>query len=421
MSNVTVVVGCQWGDEGKGKVIDYLTQRNTKAVVRFQGGHNAGHTLVVNDKKTIVRLIPSGILHNNVWCLIGNGVVVSPTALVQEINELKQAGVEFEFLNDMYLETFYKKTTHIPRLMVSTKCPLVLASHVELDRAREAQDIHIGTTGRGIGPAYEDKVARRSLHVSDLLDINSLGDKVERLVQYHNFLLNKYYNKPTVSVKAVYDELVTCAKVLTPYIGDVTEKLNDLLTTNNNIIFEGAQAALLDIDHGMYPYVTSSNCVAGYASVGTGIAPQHIGSRIIGVTKAYATRVGTGPFPSELKDEVGEQIQQIGAEFGSVTGRKRRCGWLDVDLLKQAIKLNGVTELAVTKLDVFDTFDTVKLYKTGGYFEEFKGWQTSLSTRNSWNVLPNEALDFLSRIEYLVGTPIKFVSVGKERENLIVR
>jgi len=332
-----VVIGTQWGDEGKGKIVDWLTDR-AQGVVRFQGGHNAGHTLVIAGKKTVLHLIPSGILRNSVQCYIGNGVVLSPQALVQEMDELEAAGVEVA-----------------ARMRISEACPLILPYHGAIDQAREAAkgEQKIGTTGRGIGPAYEDKVARRAIRLQDLFKPVRFAQKLAELLEYHNFLLEKFYKQPKVDFQKTLDETLALAPRIAPLVADVPRALYDANRGGKNLLFEGAQGSLLDIDHGTYPYVTSSNCVSGAAAAGAGIGPMHL-HYVLGITKAYSTRVGGGPFPTELSDVVGERLRQRGQEFGATTGRPRRTGWFDAAALKRSIQLNGVSGLCITKIDVLD-------------------------------------------------------------------
>src|SRR5436189_1657478 len=339
-----VVIGTQWGDEGKGKIVDWLTDR-AQGVVRFQGGHNAGHTLVIAGKKTVVHLIPSGILRGSVHCYIGNGVVLSPQALVQEMDELEAAGVVVA-----------------PKLSISEACPLILAYHIALDQAREAAQgaNKIGTTGRGIGPAYEDKVARRAIRLQDLFDAPRFAEKLRELLEFHNFVLESYYKQPRVDYQKTLDETLALAPRLAPLIADVPRALYHANRAGKNLLFEGAQGSLLDIDHGTYPYVTSSNCVAGAAAAGAGIGPMHL-HYVLGITKAYSTRVGGGPFPTELSDDVGERLRQRGQEFGATTGRPRRTGWFDAAALKRSIQLNGCSGLCITKLDVLDGVEVLKI------------------------------------------------------------
>jgi adenylosuccinate synthase len=375
-----VVVGTQWGDEGKGKIVDWLTDR-AQGVVRFQGGHNAGHTLVIGGKKTVLHLIPSGILRSDVDCFIGNGVVLSPDALLAEMDELEQAGVK----------------NVVARLIVSEACPLILPYHGALDRAREAAkgEKKIGTTGRGIGPAYEDKVARRALRLQDLFRPTRFADKLRELLDFHNFVLEKYYGQEKVDFQKTLDDALALAPRLSPLVADVPRALYHANKKGKSLLFEGAQGSLLDIDHGTYPFVTSSNCVAGAAAAGAGIGPMHL-HYVLGITKAYSTRVGEGPFPTELSDDVGERLRQRGKEFGATTGRPRRTGWFDAAALKRSIQLNGVSGLCITKLDVLDGAETLKIcvgYRIDGemsdilpvgaeelercvpVYEEVPGWQ----------------------------------------------
>lgn len=399
----TVIIGCQWGDEGKGKLVDLLAEKSA-AVVRFQGGHNAGHTLIVDGKKTVLRLVPSGILHKNVKCAIGNGVVLSPAAFVEEIQQLNDAGIETD-----------------RRITISKKCPMILPYHIAMDLAREQGDNKIGTTGRGIGPAYEDKVARRAIRVGDLFNTSALLEKLRENVRYYNFILREYYGASEVQQFDPHEllfQLQGQRKTILPMIGDVSELLMGLIRNDQPILFEGAQAAMLDIDHGTYPFVTSSNTVAAQAAIGTGIGHQHL-HQVLGVTKAYTTRVGEGPFPSELSGELGGRIQEIGKEFGSVTGRPRRCGWLDVDLLNKAIELNGVNQLAVTKLDVFDEFDSVKIHNCAGGMT-LPGWKTSTVGITQYSDLPINAQQFIEVVEALTETKVTMISTGRDRADVIV-
>ena len=421
-----VVIGTQWGDEGKGKIVDWLTDR-TQGVVRFQGGHNAGHTLVIGTKKTVLHLIPSGILRGSVDCFIGNGVVVSPQALVAEMDELEAAGVRGV----------------VARLSVSEACPLILPYHAALDHAREAAkgEKKIGTTGRGIGPAYEDKVARRAIRLQDLFDAKRFADKLRELLEFHNFVLQNFYKQPAVDYQKTLDETLALAPRLAPLIADVPRALYHANRAGKNLLFEGAQGSLLDIDHGTYPFVTSSNCVAGAAAAGAGIGPMHL-HYVLGITKAYSTRVGGGPFPTELSDGVGERLRQRGQEFGATTGRPRRTGWFDAAALKRSIQLNGVSGLCITKLDVLDGVEAVKIcvgYKLEGAFseilpvgaeelerchpvyEELPGWLESTVGIKSHDSLPPPARAYLKRIEELAGIPIDLISTGPEREETIVR
>jgi adenylosuccinate synthase len=425
MAKNVVVIGAQWGDEGKGKVVDWLTE-SAQGVVRFQGGHNAGHTLVIGGKKTILRLIPSGVLRQGVAILIGNGVVLSPSALMQEIGELEAAGVDVR-----------------SRLTISPACPLVLPIHVALDQAREAalgDTLKIGTTGRGIGPAYEDKVARRALRVQDLLDPARFTEKLERLLDLHNFMLVNYYKAAPVDFARTRDETLAIAQAIAPMIGDVPAAIQRARTRGQSLLFEGAQGALLDVDHGTYPYVTSSNCVAGAVGPGAGIGPNMI-DYVLGIVKAYTTRVGTGPFPTELTDDIGARLAKRGNEFGSVTGRPRRCGWLDVPALRRSFQLNGVHGQCITKLDVLDGLDEIRLcthYDVDGkrvdlmptgadavarcapVYETLPGWQENTLGAKSFSALPGNARAYLSRIEQLTGAPIAMVSTGADRDETIL-
>ena len=417
-----VVIGTQWGDEGKGKIVDWLTDR-AQGVVRFQGGHNAGHTLVIGGKKTVLHLIPSGILRSEVDCFIGNGVVLSPEALLAEMDELEAAGVK----------------NVVARLIISEACPLILPYHVALDRAREAAK-KIGTTGRGIGPAYEDKVARRALRLQDLLNPERFAKKLEELLEFHNFVLEKFYRQPKVDFRKTLDETLALAPRLVPLVADVPRALYHANKAGKNLLFEGAQGALLDIDHGTYPYVTSSNCVSGAAAAGAGIGPMHL-HYVLGITKAYSTRVGEGPFPTELSDETGERLRQRGQEFGATTGRPRRTGWFDAAALKRSIQLNGVSGLCITKLDVLDGAETLKIcvgYRMDGQvydilpvgaeeiarcepvYEEMPGWQESTVGVKQQDRLPRAARDYLARVEKLCGVPIAIISTGPDRDETIV-
>ena len=425
MSKNVVVIGAQWGDEGKGKIVDLLTER-ARGVVRFQGGHNAGHTLVIGGKKTVLHLIPSGILHDKVACYIGNGVVLSPQALVEEIGTLEAAGVDVR-----------------SRLKISEACPLILPYHAALDQAREAAKgaSRIGTTGRGIGPAYEDKVARRALRLQDLFHRERFSAKLNELLDFHNFVLTNYFHAPAVDPGRTLDDAMRLAERIKPMVADVPRLLYEAQKAGHNLLFEGAQGTLLDIDHGTYPYVTSSNCVAGAAAAGAGIGPQHL-HYVLGITKAYTTRVGSGPFPTELEDEVGKQIAMRGNEFGATTGRPRRCGWFDAAALKRSIQINGISGLGVTKLDVLDGMETVQLavgYRMNGtlsdilpvgaeelegcapVYEKLPGWKESTVGLTRLEQLPGAAQDFLKRIGDVCGVPIDLISTGPSREQTIVR
>lgn len=424
MSKNIVVIGTQWGDEGKGKIVDWLAE-SAHGVVRFQGGHNAGHTLWVNGKKTILRLIPSGIMHPSVTCYIGNGVVLSPEALLKEISELEAAGLDVR-----------------SRLKISEACPLILPYHVALDQAREARrgDAKIGTTGRGIGPAYEDKVARRALRVQDLFDPVGFRAKVEEVLDLHNFVLTQYLGAQAVSIDEVVDQAMALAPAIAPMVADVSSALFAVQQAGKNLLFEGAQGALLDVDHGTYPYVTSSNCIAGAAAAGAGVGPQTL-NYVLGITKAYATRVGSGPFPTELLDETGARLASVGKEFGSVTGRPRRCGWFDGAALKRSVRLNGISGLCITKLDVLDGLPVLKMgvgYELDGklidvlpygaaavarakpVLEEMPGWTESTVGVTQFDKLPANAQRYLTRMSEVCGVAIDMVSTGPDRNETIM-
>lgn len=424
MAKNVVVIGTQWGDEGKGKIVDWLTE-SVNSVVRFQGGHNAGHTLVVNGRKTILRLIPSGILHPHVRCYIGSGVVISPDALFKEINELEEAGIDVR-----------------SRLMIAPTCPLILPYHIALDQARELArgDKKIGTTGRGIGPAYEDKVSRRAVRVGDILNPDLLAEKLQAALNVYNAQLKHLYGQKEIAFDAVYDELMRYRDKIIAMIGDVSNTLYRLNQNGESILFEGAQGTLLDIDCGTYPFVTSSNCVAGAASAGAGVAPQML-DYVLGIVKAYTTRVGSGPFPTELFDDVGAGLAERGHEFGSVTGRARRCGWFDAAAMKRSIQINGVSGMCITKLDVMDGMDEIKIgvaYRINGkevdilpfgadevsscepIYETLPGWQESTQGVKEYDKLPENARNYLQRLSELCGAPIAIVSTGPDREETIV-
>jgi adenylosuccinate synthase len=419
-----VVIGTQWGDEGKGKIVDWLTDR-AQGVVRFQGGHNAGHTLVIAGKKTVLHLIPSGILRGSVDCYIGNGVVLSPQALVKEMDELEAAGVAVA-----------------DKLKISEACPLILPYHAALDHAREAARgaQKIGTTGRGIGPAYEDKVARRAIRLQDLFKPVRFAQKLEELLEFHNFVLESFYKQPKVDFRKTLDEALALSGRLAPLVADIPRGLYEANRAGKNLLFEGAQGSLLDIDHGTYPFVTSSNCVAGAAAAGAGIGPHQL-HYVLGITKAYTTRVGGGPFPTELSDNVGELLRQRGQEFGATTGRPRRTGWFDAAALKRSIQLNGVSGLCITKLDVLDGVDAVKIcvgYEVEGrlsdilpvgaeelercvpVYEDLPGWKESTVGVKSYQGLAKPARAYLQRIEELCGVPVDLISTGPDREETIV-
>jgi adenylosuccinate synthase len=425
MGKNVVVIGTQWGDEGKGKIVDLLTDK-AAAVARFQGGHNAGHTLVISGKKTVLHLIPSGILRDGVSCLIGNGVVLSLDALIEEADELIANGVPV-----------------YDRLKISPGCPLILPSHVALDLAREKARgaSAIGTTGRGIGPAYEDKIARRALRVSDLFVREKFAARLGEVLDYHNFLLKNYFRTSPVDFNQILEDSLKAAEVIGPITADVTQILKDLMDKDQGILFEGAQGTFLDIDHGTYPFVTSSNTVAAAASTGTGVGPRNL-DYILGIVKAYTTRVGAGPFPTELFDDMGAHLGSVGAEFGATTGRPRRCGWFDAVALRRSIINSSVSGLCVTKLDVLDGIETVRIcigYEIDGeringlpvvvdrfadcrpVYEDIPGWSESTVGATSYDELPKNAQNYLARIEELVETPIDIISTGPDREQTIVK
>lgn len=424
MGKNMIVLGTQWGDEGKGKIVDLLTE-NVAAVVRFQGGHNAGHTVIIEGKKTILHLIPSGILHEGVECIIGNGVVLSPHALMEEINMLEDNGVS--------ARQFIK---------ISEACTLILPYHIALDQAREKAKgkAAIGTTGRGIGPAYEDKVARRALRVGDLTNDALLESKLKELLEYHNFMLTHYYKCDAIDYQEVLDDIRKLYKDLIPMIADTGSLLNELHVQGKNIMFEGAQGTWLDIDHGTYPFVTSSNTTAGGASTGTGFGPCNF-DYILGITKAYTTRVGSGPFPTELFDATGEHLAKAGYEFGATTGRARRCGWFDAVTLRRSAQINSLTGLCITKLDVLDELEIIKIcigYEIDGktvdippigaeefakckpIYEEHPGWQCNTIGATNYDDLPKKAVDYLDRLSEVTGVPIDIISTGPDRAETIV-
>ncbi|MES2217211.1 MAG: adenylosuccinate synthase [Pseudomonadota bacterium] len=424
MGKSIVILGSQWGDEGKGKIVDML-MKQASVVARFQGGHNAGHTLVIDGVKTILRLIPSGILHAHVQCLIGNGVVLSPTALLQEIGELEKRGIAVK-----------------ERLRISEACTLILPYHVALDQAREKArgKAAIGTTGRGIGPAYEDKAARRALRFGDLFNEKLFAEKLAEVLDYHNFVLVNYHHEEPIAFQQLLDDTLAMAAQLAPMKADVSAVLAQARLQGKNILFEGAQGTLLDVDHGTYPFVTSSNTVAGASCVGTGFGPRHL-DYILGITKAYTTRVGAGPFPTELHDETGKLLAKRGNEFGSVTGRPRRCGWLDIVLLRRSNQLNSFSGLCITKLDVMDELAIVKIctgYNLHGevitemptelallaacepIYEELPGWEQTTAGVEKFADLPLNAQKYLLRVEELVGVPIDMISTGPDRSQTII-
>jgi adenylosuccinate synthase len=424
MSKNVVVLGTQWGDEGKGKIVDLLTDQ-AGVVVRFQGGHNAGHTLVIDGKKTVLHLIPSGILRANVACLIGNGVVLSPEAVLKEIAELEAKGVPVR-----------------ERLKISPACPLILPYHVALDQARETRRgvEKLGTTGRGIGPAYEDKVGRRGLRLGDLQDEHRFTRRLREVMEYHNFFLEKYYLVEALSVDKVLTETLEMGRELLPMMADVTAILHEYRLAGANIMFEGAQGSLLDIDHGTYPFVTSSNTTAGGTATGSGFGPLYL-DYVLGITKAYTTRVGSGPFPTELFDATGAHLAERGHEFGATTGRPRRCGWFDAVALRTAVNINSVSGLCLTKLDVLDGLETIRICV--GYtckdgkpvlnpmdsddyaglvpvYEEVPGWSESTLGAKTLDELPAAARSYISKIEAVVGAPIDIISTGPDRVETIV-
>lgn len=431
MGKNVVVLGTQWGDEGKGKIVDLLTDQ-AAAVVRYQGGHNAGHTLVVAGEKTVLHLIPSGILRENVLCLIGNGVVLAPDALITEMNKLESKGVPVR-----------------QRLRISPNCPLILPYHTALDQAREKKrgNAKIGTTGRGIGPAYEDKVARRGLRLADLIRGGDFAARLKDIMEYHNFHLTNYYGVEAVSYEQVLEQALAWGEQLKPLISDVTAILHDYRKQGKSLMFEGAQGSLLDIDHGTYPYVTSSNTTAGGVSTGTGVGPLYL-DYVLGITKAYTTRVGSGPFPTELVydaandvgSEIGKHLGTIGHEFGATTGRQRRCGWFDAVALRRAVEINSVSGLCLTKLDVLDGLDEVKIctsyHNTDNgcqgssdavafenvqpQYESLPGWTESTVGATTVEQLPANAQAYIKRIEALVGCPVDIISTGPDRAETIV-
>lgn len=425
MGKSVAVLGAQWGDEGKGKVVDLLTDR-VKYVVRYQGGHNAGHTLIINGEKTVLRLIPSGILRQNVTCMIGNGVVLSPSALMQEMGELESKGVDVR-----------------NRLLISEACPLILPYHVAMDHAREAAlgKKAIGTTGRGIGPAYEDKVARRGLRVGDLFNMQVFAEKLKNVLDYYNFQLVHYYKVEAVDYDKTLAEIEAVADVIKSMVADVTTILHQARARGDNILFEGAQGTMLDIDHGTYPYVTSSNTTAGGVATGSGFGPRNL-DYVLGIIKAYCTRVGGGPFTTELFDEVGMEIARKGNEFGAVTGRPRRCGWFDAVAVRRAIQLNSISGFCMTKLDVLDGFKEIKIcvaYKMPNgeileyaplaaekwegvepVYETLPGWSENTFGVTDFNQLPENARKYIKRIEEVTGVPVAILSTGPDRVQTMI-
>lgn len=422
MPNI-IIVGSQWGDEGKGKIVDFLSE-NADVVARFQGGHNAGHTVVINDEKFILHLIPSGILNKGKICLIGNGVVVDPAALIEEINELRGRGVE------VAKNLFLSKNAH-----------LIMPYHLSLDKEREKLrgTKCIGTTGRGIGPAYADKTARTGIRVVDLIQPHVFKEKLKANLFDINFLLENLYKVPRFDVEDVYNEYMGYAEKLSEYIADTDIIINRMISENKNVLFEGAQGALLDIDHGTYPYVTSSNPIAGGACIGLGIGPTKI-SKVLGIVKAYTTRVGSGPFPTEIKDPLGDKLRERGGEYGATTGRPRRCGWLDMVILRHSARINGLTGIAITKLDILDGIDVIKIctsyrYKGNIYeefpkeinifeecepvYEEVEGWSASTKGVREFNKLPEAAKAYIKKIENMLGVEAQLISTGQRRDELI--
>lgn len=430
MAKNVVVVGTQWGDEGKGKIVDWLTD-HAQGVVRFQGGHNAGHTLVIGDKEYKLNLVPSGIVREGVQCYIGNGVVLDIHHLLSEIAVLEKDGIDVR-----------------SRLKVSPGCPLILPYHSALDKAREAKKSagdKIGTTGKGIGPAYADKVARRALRVYDLFNPERFAAKLREVLDYHNFVLTQYLGAEAVDFQTVYEQAMKDAEAIRPLVVDVSAALYDANKAGQNLLFEGAQGTLLDIDHGTYPFVTSSNCVSGQAAAGSGVGPGML-HYVLGITKAYCTRVGGGPFPSELDIETpacpGYQMSTVGREFGTVTGRKRRCGWFDAAALRRSARINGLTGLCITKLDVLDGIEELQIctgYKLGDkvldllpigadevaacepIYESMPGWSESTFGVKRWEDLPANARAYLDRLEQLCEVPIAIVSTGPERDETILK
>ena len=420
MKKSLILVGTQWGDEGKGKIVDFYSKK-FDAVCRFQGGHNAGHTIYKEEEKFVLHLIPSGIFYDHVSCFIGQGVILSIDSLLEEIEQLEQKGINLE-----------------GKLRISRYCSLLLPLHAKIDQLREDNKNSIGTTRRGIGPAYEDKTARRSIKAFDLEDNDLLETKLKSLVEYYNYQIQNIHDSEPFVYEDAYNELVQSYKKASKYFGDVTDTLENIYDQGGNILYEGAQGTLLDVDYGTYPYVTSSNTLATSVGIGSGF-PKSIYSDVLGVTKAYTTRVGAGPFPTELFCDVGQKIAELGHEFGATTGRPRRCGWLDLIALKYSAKLNNLTELCITKLDVLDAFDEIKacigykvngeetpfksrlLHKAEPIYKDFKGWNCSLADCENYDSLPVKAKDFLNFIENFVGVKISLISNGPNREDLIHR
>lgn len=422
MPNI-IIVGLQWGDEGKGKIVDYLS-KNADVVARYQGGHNAGHTVVINNEKFILHLVPSGILYKDKICIIGNGVVVDPAALIEEIDGLKQRGVEIN-----------------GNLFLSKNAHLIMPYHIVMDRENERirGAKSIGTTGRGIGPAYCDKVSRSGIRIADLLHPKLFKEKLESNLFYVNFLLENLYKVQKLDIESIYKKYMGYAEKLKEYISDTDIIINKMISENKNVLFEGAQGTLLDIDHGTYPYVTSSNAIAGGACTGLGIGPTKI-SKVIGVVKAYTTRVGGGPFPTEIKDSLGDKIREKGGEYGATTGRPRRCGWIDLVILRHSVMINGVTGIAITKLDILDDLDVIKICTSYKYnreifydfpkesnifekcepiYEEVEGWKTSTSGIKVFDQLPRAAKAYIKKIESMLGIEVNLISTGQRRDELI--
>ena len=419
-----VVIGAQWGDEGKGKIIDILTE-NADAVVRFQGGHNAGHTLVIDGDKTVLHLIPSGIF-NDAKCIIGNGVVLHLPTLIKEIEYLESKGIDIH-----------------SKLMISSQCPLILPSHILIDEARERSlgKKSIGTTGRGIGPVYEDKVARRVVHVMDLFDEDLFRSKLSSLIDYHNFILKELFGADGVDTEEILKDWMDQFDKIRNLVVDSSKTVNEFRASNTNILFEGAQGSMLDIDQGTYPFVTSSSTLSGASSLGSGIGPLDIDG-VLGITKAYATRVGSGPFPTEIDDDYGKHMAKIGVEFGATTGRPRRCGWLDLVALRKAVNINSISQLCITKIDVLDgldkilvaeeyeiedkKYDTLPAMSQNQYekivpiYKEYSGWAGKTSGLKSFDQLPTEAQTLIKGIEISVGVPISLISTGPDRNDMIV-
>ena len=420
MKKSLILVGTQWGDEGKGKIVDFYSKK-FDAVCRFQGGHNAGHTIYKEEEKFVLHLIPSGIFYDHVSCFIGQGVILSIDSLLEEIEQLEQKGINLE-----------------GKLRISRYCSLLLPLHAKIDQLREDNKNSIGTTRRGIGPAYEDKTARRSIKAFDLEDNDLLETKLKSLVEYYNYQIQNIHDSEPFLYEDVYNELMQSYQKAAKYFGDVTDTLENIYEQGGNILYEGAQGTLLDVDYGTYPYVTSSNTLATSVGIGSGF-PKSIYSDVLGVAKAYTTRVGAGPFPTELFCDVGQKIAELGHEFGATTGRPRRCGWLDLVALKYSAKLNNLTELCITKLDVLDAFEEIKacigykvngeetpfksrlLHKAEPIYKDFKGWNCSLADCENYDSLPDKAKDFLNFIENFVGVKISLISNGPNREDLIHR